>query len=364
MWKTRFVVAGLFCAALVSGCGADNDVGLPDAQTPKFAASVTRGAAQPGLVVANYRNVVQQIYIAYFGRPADAGGLAYFEAQFLNAHAPTTLRELIQAYNTNPTIKALVDSFSTSAESAALYPGDNDAFILAIYKNLYNRVADDGGKTYWSHLIDTGALTRSLAALSIMDGAQLTDTIVISNKTKVADLFTAALDNDISAKAYSGLDANIVVRTMLSTVTDITDPVAFGSRISTTILGLTNPVAIPVPVVPVVKTYSPMTATTGQFTIFTFTGTDLVSGMAATLDNCFGITELTGGTSTIRQFSCTPLLSGPAYWVIRARADGPVVGNFSVAVTSPTISTGPKRCWVNGYYRKSGTYVQGYWRSC
>lgn len=364
--RTRLLLlSGLFGVALVAGCGGSNQTGTMEARAPQLAASVILTAAQPSVKVEDYEDVVQQIYIAYFGRPADAGGLAYFEAQFLNAHAPTTLAALIQAYNTNPAIKGLIDSFSTSAESQALYPGDNAEFVSAIYRNLFNRTADDGGKTYWAPLIDSGALTRSLAALSIMGGAQSTDAAVIKNKTTVARLFTGALDNEAKAKAYSGLDANIVVRTMLGTVTDSTDLLVFGSKISATILALakTGPVAAPI-ALPVVRFFSPTSATTGQYTIFTFTGTDLVGGMSASLDGCLGITELTGGTSTIRQFGCTPLLSGPSYWVIRASVGGPVVGNFSVAVASPVISTGPKQCWVNGYYRASGTYVRGYWRSC
>jgi hypothetical protein len=33
-------------------------------------------------------------------------------------------------------------------------------------------------------------------------------------------------------------------------------------------------------------------------------------------------------------------------------------------VTPPPTNPNSGMCWVNGYYRKDGTYVKGYWRRC
>lgn len=42
----------------------------------------------------------------------------------------------------------------------------------------------------------------------------------------------------------------------------------------------------------------------------------------------------------------------------------PVTNPASPAVTPPPAPAGPKMCWVNGYRKANGTYVNGYWRRC
>ena len=223
----------LFACLALTACGGGQQTASSNSSST-YAATVTQVA--PAL--ADYNDVVQQVYVGYFGRPADAGGLAYFEAQFLAAQAPPTVAGLSQAYNSNASVRALVDSFSNSAESAALYPGDNNTFILAIYQNLFNRVADDAGKSYWADLITRGLITRGNAAISIMAGARSTDATIIINKTLVASNFTTALDTAEKKAAYSGLVANVSVRTMLGTVTDTTNVMLFATTITTTLSNL------------------------------------------------------------------------------------------------------------------------------
>jgi hypothetical protein len=220
----------LFLSLALAGCGGGKETSANN-RAPVYAATLSQAAP----VLADYNDVVQQVYVGYFGRPADAGGLAYFEAQFLAAKAPTTLAGVSQAYTSNADVKALVDSFSSSAESAALYPGDNNTFILAIYQNLFNRVADDAGKAYWADLINRGLITRGAAAISIMSGARASDAAIISNKTQVASSFTTALDTDEKRVAYSGLVANVSVRAMLGTVTDTTSLTSFQATLSATL---------------------------------------------------------------------------------------------------------------------------------
>jgi hypothetical protein len=240
-------VFALGMLSLLASCGGGSD-GQSAAATPRLAATVTQVRAQAVRQLADYKDVVEQIYVAYFGRPADAGGLAYFEAQFLAAGAPTTLAELSVAYGANPAVKALVDSFSASAESAALYSGDNDAFIQSIYLNLFNRAADSAGKAYWADMINRGLVTRANAAVSVMAGAQSTDSAIVRNKTQVAATFTAGLDTDAKAKAYSGLGANAFIRSVLRLVSDTTDLLVFQATLDSAITDLIVPV-VTVPVV-------------------------------------------------------------------------------------------------------------------
>jgi hypothetical protein len=263
-----------------------------------MAAAVTHASITSVAVAADYNSVVQQVYVGYFGRPADPGGLAYFAQLFLAANAPTNIGGMAQAYDTNAAVKSLIDSFASSTESAAQYPGDNNAFVLAIYNNLFNRVADAGGLAYWADLINRGLMTRSAAALSIMAGAQGTDTTIIANKTLVASNFTKALDTPAKAAAYSGLAANIGIRAMLGTVTDKTNVATFQATVTSTVYGLAGNL---MPDGVVQGLYQGVTSLTQNKTSqgLPIIGNSLGGGSAQALVLPGGTTWLLYGTSTL-----------------------------------------------------------------
>jgi len=184
-----------------------------------------------------YSSLVQQFYVAYFGRPADAAALPNFSAALAAANAPTGLAELTSAYASNDAIHALIDSFGNSAESASLYgalgsgAANASNFITAIYANLFNRAPDAGGLAFWTTAITSGALTPGAAALNIAAGAasntstqgQL-DALTLSNKTTVAALFTADLNAPVYVAAYAGDSAAAQARALLHGVNDNTTP--------------------------------------------------------------------------------------------------------------------------------------------
>jgi hypothetical protein len=197
------------------------------------------------MAAADYNGVVQQLYVAYFGRPADPRGLDNFTKALDAVKAPVTMAGLTDAYRTNTTIKNLVDAFGTSAESQALYTGDTLAFVNAIYTNVLNRAADLEGLLFWANAIDNGALTRGNAAASIMAGAQantttqgVIDAAVVANKTTVAANFTTNVDTAAELIAYTGNAAAASARAMLATVTNTTDATAFQSTVTSTIAAI------------------------------------------------------------------------------------------------------------------------------
>lgn len=181
-------------------------------------------------VNVEYDEVVQALYVAYFGRAADAGGMRSFQEQLAKLDAPHDIVGISSAYGSNPALRQLIDSFGKSAESDALYPDGVPAFVGAIYKNVLGRTADAEGLAYWSNAIDSGALSQANAALSIMAGALentsvqgLLDARRIDNTLALASDFTLALDRPTEIAGYAGNLAASIVRAMLATVGAETD---------------------------------------------------------------------------------------------------------------------------------------------
>ncbi|HEU4852659.1 MAG TPA: DUF4214 domain-containing protein [Telluria sp.] len=236
MLKPR--VAPLLLLLLLSACGGSQN---PDSPRQTRLLSTQVSGAQP--VAADYHTVVQQIYVAYFGRPADVGGLAWHATVLQAAGAPTDIVALSNAYNSNAALKAEIDSFGTSKESSDLYPGDNGQFVDALYRNLFGRTPDAGGRAWWVSVLDSGAITRASAAIQIMAGSQGSDTTIVNNKTRVASDFTARIVTPIQQQGYDGLAANVVVRTVLGQVGEATDTAAFAGTIGATVTTLAATVA-------------------------------------------------------------------------------------------------------------------------
>ncbi len=197
------------------------------------------------MAASDYNNLVQQLYIANFGRPADFTGLSNFSAALNAANAPSTIEGLVAAYQTNPAVNALVNSFGNSAESLALYVGGTFSFVNAIYNNVFGRQADFSGLLFWAHAIDSGALNKGAAALNIMAGALtntsaqgLIDAAVVQNKVIVASNFTNSLDTTAKILAYDGNDAVATARTMLAQVNNTTNTSDFQSTVGSTVSNL------------------------------------------------------------------------------------------------------------------------------
>lgn len=197
-------------------------------------------------VSLDYSDAVQALYVGYFGRAADLGALASFQSQLGTLGAPRSLPELETQYNQNPTLRALIDSFGTSDESKALYNGgDTRTFIKGIYQNMLNREPDEAGWSFWAAAVDSGALTRAHASLSIMAGTQsnttqqgLADSSLVNNKIAAASNFTFAIDSNGKSQAYAGDAAASTIRGMLSQVSAGTDLAAFQATVNTTLAAL------------------------------------------------------------------------------------------------------------------------------
>lgn len=217
----RHLLCGSFALMLASCGGSQNPTERPN----QLLAGVHTSAAE--VSVGSYHDLIQRVYVAYFGRPADPGGIEFWASKYLQYGMPLTAGEVSATYFSNQKVREFVDAFGASSESAELYPGNNVTFVSAIYRNLFNREPDADGLAYWVDALDRGVMSRPIAALYIMDGARSTDITIVNNKVEVARRFTAALDTPAKRLGYEGMFSAAYVRSMLSTVGLNTDPVTF-----------------------------------------------------------------------------------------------------------------------------------------
>ena len=208
------------------------------------------------MAAQDYIDVVQQLYVSYFGRPADYYGLQNFSAALDKMGAPKTFDEVqaaVQADKAGTTeLSKLVNSFNSSAESVALYGSDNSQigigkFVNAIYQNVLGRDADKAGFDFWVNAITTGVLTKANAAAAITQAALTNtsdqgklDALTVQNKLAVAKAFTTALDTPAEITSFAGDAAAAAARSLLLGVNSSTNLTAYQANINDTIEKLGN----------------------------------------------------------------------------------------------------------------------------
>ncbi|MFS2016347.1 DUF4214 domain-containing protein [Massilia sp. CT11-108] len=208
------------------------------------------------MAAQDYTSVVQQLYVSYFGRPADYYGLQNFSAALDKMGAPTDFAKVqaaVQADKAGTTaLSQLVNSFNSSAESVALYGNDNSQigigkFVNAIYQNVLGRDADKSGFDFWVNAITTGELTKANAAAAITQAALTNtsdqgklDALTVQHKLAVATAFTTALDTPAEITSFAGDAAAAAARALLLGVNSSTDVTAYQANINDTIEKLGN----------------------------------------------------------------------------------------------------------------------------
>ena len=149
---------------------------------------------------------IQQLYIAYFSRPADAAGLEWWEGVVAGAGGDTSM---------------ISAEFAASNEYKMTFAGKTHAQIVqTVYSNLFGREGEPAGVEWWASALDRGDLTIDKVVTEIAKGALGTDLEAFDNKVEVATAFTNALDTTPERAAYNGDDALEAARAFVRTVTD------------------------------------------------------------------------------------------------------------------------------------------------
>ena len=200
---------------------------------------------------SSYQNLVQELYVTYFGRPADAQGLQNFSAALAAASAPADAAGLAAAYASNSAVQVLINSFGTSPESVLLYgqvttsTASATAFVTAVFENLLDRAPAASGLNFWVSSITSGSLSLGDAALAIASGAEtnqsaqgLIDATTIANKLAVAAQFTASVSNSSGIADYSGPAAALTARSLLAGATSTTTAQSYQAEVAAAVATL------------------------------------------------------------------------------------------------------------------------------
>ncbi|NNG25878.1 hypothetical protein [Telluria aromaticivorans] len=194
-------------------------VGSAPAVTQESFAAERRAEFKPD----GHAELVQQLYLAFFGRPADPAGLAFYVNAMAKSGAPDDLLALADAYGRDSFVRALVNGLSGSPEARALYGDDPTRLIAALYRHGFNRDAEPEGLAYWLQAIQKERLDPAEAVLSILAGAQGSDLATFRRKVDASKIFTSSVDTPAGRSLYSGLGSNALVRSMLGTVFSASD---------------------------------------------------------------------------------------------------------------------------------------------
>ncbi|PMP88053.1 MAG: hypothetical protein C0173_07900, partial [Desulfurella sp.] len=139
------------------------------------------------------QDLVQELYIAAYGRPADPAGLQYW-TNVLNQNGNN--------------IGAIVSNFTNSTEANNLYgtiSSSNLPTVLNnIYENLFNRPIDQVGLQYWENTYNQYHMSVGDLAYDIMQGAQNSDVTVINNKIATAQTITNYLASNPNISITQG----------------------------------------------------------------------------------------------------------------------------------------------------------------
>ena len=155
---------------------------------------------------ANALTTVQKLYIAYYGRAADAPGQNYWAGELDKAGG---------------SLNGIIDAFSNAQEAKALYGSGTtvNERIAVLYQNILGRAPEANGLAYWAGEVTAGRLSLGNAALAILNGVSpaSTDGSLVNNRLAVAHSFTAQVSS--TPQNYAGAAAAAIARTFLKQVT-------------------------------------------------------------------------------------------------------------------------------------------------
>ena len=124
-----------------------------------------------------YDGLIQELYVAYYGRPADPGGYAYWSDRLGDA----ALAEILDAFSQSPEFE---DRFGNLG---------NEALVEGLYQQLFNRSPESEGLSFYTDALASGRWSLAEISLQIANGAQNADATILDHKLTAASRFTETI---------------------------------------------------------------------------------------------------------------------------------------------------------------------------
>jgi hypothetical protein len=127
-----------------------------------------------------------ELYVAYFNRAPDAYGLYYWASRLVEG---MSMKEIAKSFFAQPETQASLPSSLSTQD-----------FVTKVYANVLGRAPDQAGFDYWVNDLQSGAVTRDVFMLAIVNGAKAPtgsplDAQYLANKKAVGEHF--ALDRGL-----------------------------------------------------------------------------------------------------------------------------------------------------------------------
>jgi len=149
-------------------------------------------------------DLAQQMYVAYYGRPGDHGGIDWWASKFDSSNS----------------IDSVLSSFGSSAEFEGNFGAlSNEELVDGLYQQMYNRDADSIGMAFYRDRLDNGGAKLASIAKLIAAGSQRNDLLILNNKIQVANAFT----NEIFSRGLDYGPADISSTQQLLAAVDSTE---------------------------------------------------------------------------------------------------------------------------------------------
>jgi len=145
----------------------------------------------------------QQLYVSYYGRPADPQGLAFW----------------VDFFTETDDVDAALVAFGDSDEFLAIVAANptSEDLINQLYQFMFNRDAEPEGLAFYSDLLESGQASLASIALDIANGAQNDDRTTLDNKIAVANDFTGEIESTEAPYTANDIPA---AQALLATVDD------------------------------------------------------------------------------------------------------------------------------------------------
>lgn len=125
---------------------------------------------------SNAENTVLGAYVAYYGRPADYGGLTYWAKRLVDEGG---------------NLASIIQDFGTSAEFTERYGNrSTEELVTGIYQQLFGRPPDQAGLSYYTGELSNRRRSLQSIALDVMFGARGADATIMTMRLAAARHFT------------------------------------------------------------------------------------------------------------------------------------------------------------------------------